>query len=76
VSGSRTFVWCSEPSLLLQPSGSGFPREPERHVIDCANPDFRQIGCVHPRVLRFAPVRERVVSDLPRIAVLRRLSAT
>ena len=30
VSGSRTFVWCSEPSLLLQPSGSGFPREPGR----------------------------------------------
>lgn len=39
----------------------------ERHVIDCANPDFRQVGCVHPRVLRFAPVRERAVSSLPRI---------
>lgn len=30
VSGSRTFVWCSEPSVLLEPTGCGFPREPHR----------------------------------------------
>jgi hypothetical protein len=30
VSGSRTLFFCSEPSLLLGPSGCGFPREPLR----------------------------------------------